>query len=187
MGIILPSFVPEGLGRTLPLIAGLAVCTGCEFSPVPAEFGTHPATHALRASASPVRVRADWNDLDAAVQVAAGQCEMAWLSSTPSEPIKNAAQSITQRRFELVTIEDWPVEVIARHHGSTDQPGLLGPDPVEIELIVRVEAAGPNEGATSSTVQAKARRLENLLRRALVQRLTDLREREWAPLRPISP
>jgi len=170
------------------LIAGLAVCTSCEVSPVPADLGTHPATNAVRASASPVRVRADWNDLDAAVQVAAGQCEMAWLSSTPSEPIELHGQPATQRRFELVTIEDWPVEVVARHHGSADQPGLLGPDPVEIELIVHVEAARPtDESATSSTVQAKARRLEDLLRRAMVQRLTDLREREWAPLRPIGP
>jgi hypothetical protein len=145
-----------------------------------ADVGTHPAIDAVQASASSIRVRADWNDLDAAIQVAAGQCEMAWLSSTPSEPIEIEGQPATQRRFELVTIEDWPVEVMAWRRD------VSGPDPIEIELIIRVEpACRPDDGATSSPVQTKARRWEDMLRCAMVQRLSDLREREWAPLRPI--
>jgi hypothetical protein len=153
---------------------------GCGGSPTLSDWsglrdGTTAADDVSRA-----RVTADWNDLDAAVHVASSQAEMALLTSGKPEPTDIQGRPSWQRRFELVTIEDWPATVIARVGGSPE------PGPLPIDLEVRVgPLAHAQAEARGSSYHRSALGRERLLLRAITQRLEDLRGREWAPLRPI--
>jgi hypothetical protein len=103
---------------------------------------------------SVMSARGDWNDLEASVQLGAGQAEMAVVSRLTAEDDPRANDVVS---WELVAVTDEPVRVTIRR-GSGDQ----------LTLEAQVGRFG------------NAAREKDLLR-AVARRLEQLRGVEWAP------
>ena len=110
-----------------------------------------------------LRVAADWNDVNAAAEVAGPQVELAMLSGNESEATPGVA---AEKRFVFLATDD-----------------------TEIDLTVRQSRPGEGEsapGALDMTAAARPRRdreREARLLSAMARRLTDLSDKEWAPVR----
>lgn len=115
------------------------------------------------AQGNPVQFRADWNDLDAAAEVAASAIEAAVMDASEPEP--------GLRVFELRTVSDAPGRLEVRWLGfaSGSTPGTtLGENvPVEARCTVGRFGDAPAEGR---------------LLGALVRRAGQLLGRDAAPL-----
>lgn len=109
-----------------------------------------------------LRVTADWNDVDAAAEVAGPRVELAMLSSNESE----AKPGIAAEKLFV----------------------FLATDDTEIDLTVRQSRPGAGEtapGVLDMTAAARPRRdraREATLLSAMARRLADLAGKEWAPI-----
>lgn len=133
--------------RTLVLAAGLACLAGCASG--------RPDLRDLLPTASTTRVVADWNDIDAAIDVAGEALEMAVLSSNrPEEP---------SRIIRLKTVQDQSVIVVVEREPEppTPQPG---PDDGEgVLMILRSTVGRFGDGARErKLLGALGKRLEEL-------------------------
>lgn len=108
--------------------------------------------------------RGDWDDLDAAVEVACMRHEIALVSSADVQPAAMPGEPGTRARvFTLVNAGSEPVSITAAGQGTTD--------PGDIVLTVRVGHFGDE-------------RRERAIARTLSRRLRDLAGVTVAPLRP---
>jgi hypothetical protein len=107
--------------------------------------------------------RGDWDDLDAAVEVACMRHEIALVTATDEPPdAADAAQRVRRRTFNLVTAGSEPVRIDAASTGASD--------PGDIVLTVRVGRFGDQ-------------RRERAIARTMTRRLRDLAGVTVAPLR----
>lgn len=131
------------------VMVGLAACAS----------SARPAVATDAASPGTMTIRADWNDVDAAVEIAITRAEMAILRRT-AEP----ADQPEQIRFELLTMMDERgVLTVTRDAGAGDAM-------IPIHLEARVGHFGD-----------PAR--EQVLLRAMADRLEQLAGVDYAPLR----
>jgi hypothetical protein len=98
-------------------------------------------------------VRGDWDDLDAAVEVAASKVEMSVLSST--DPSSNP------RVFRLVTVTDEPGRLTVRRSPPTRPPGASPPAPELFQVEASVGRFGDPQ-REQALIDAFRRRLEAL-------------------------
>lgn len=135
---------------TAVLLAAYGVVSGCS-GPGPLRLGPpNPGTTEV--------VVADWNDIDPALEVSTGQCELAL--SGDAEVLGPVGEGVRWRGMHLMTTGDEPgrVEFVAR----TDK------EPGPIEVTVQIGRDGDVE---------RERRFLRSLRR----RLEALAGRDWAP------
>lgn len=152
---------PAGVIAAAVALPG-AGCSGGAASFAGSRAGSSAAVADLGANAEPtvVRVTADWNDINASVDWAVGEAELAVVDS-------NAAHAAT-REFVL--------------RSSHDEPGTL--------VITRSDSAPPpgaDEPPTAMTISCSIgrfgnRQTEERFLRALVKRLAALRGVEFRPL-----
>jgi len=148
--------------RTKPVqIITAAVCiallTGCSLD-------NRSRSSGVPSQGTTIEVRGDWDDVESAVQVAAGHSEMAIEAGAgfALQPAEVAEVPTRRCRYELVTAADEPV-LIRFAALSTDDPG-----PIRITVLVGAFGDQPREAA-----------LLGELRR----RLEDLAGKDWAPVR----
>jgi hypothetical protein len=142
------------------LLFVVAAAGGCKSDPPGAVAGGN----GMLASASTDSVDADYDDIDAAVGVAAGKNEMAvvWANGVTDSP----------RRFYLRTVRDEPVYLFIGRQPSFDRPPARdpkAPDPGE-HLLMRCTVGRFGD----------ERREEDLLD-AVRKRLDELHGKDWAP------
>lgn len=115
----------------------------------------------LVGTAERAQLVADWNDIDAAVEVGAGQNEMAVVSTeSPSED---------ERVFELRTAGAEPGRVVARRSGVMQASGAKSVGPQAIDLQAQVGRFGDSKR-------------EKRLIASIRKRLGDLTGVDWAPI-----
>lgn len=78
-------------------------------------------------------VVADWNDIDAAVDVACGKCEMARVRA-----VESASDGWERREIEIITAGDEPVLLTAKRHAraQVDDERNMPPERIELEVLV---------------------------------------------------
>lgn len=144
--------------QTMALVFATCVLHGCaavhfEAAPDPRPIG--PV----------VRVTADWDDLDAAIDVAAGVNQLALVRTVDPGPM--------HREFHMVTILDAPVIITARrpdaNHASSNEADATRRESIDIELACTYGWSG--DPGRESTIL-----------RAIAKRLRQLHGREYAPL-----
>ena len=132
-------------------LAGLSLLAGCESTPsvTPADAPVPVAS-----------VVADWNDVEAAVEVGAMRTHLAVLSSQPLQ-LPDRRRSIT---FRLLGSDDRQFALTLTQH-----------EPTKSEAV-RIDMAAKG-------VPVRDLRVEEELLNQTGRRLEDLKGREWAPLR----
>lgn len=139
--LIVPFLAAAGLG---------SIFTGCEAGP-----GRSPEAAAAATSPVSLTVRADWDDVDAALEVALSRAQLAILSRSPDGPDR-----VTWR---LLSVQDEPAHLTAvRPPGATQ-------DPTDITLEARIGLFGD------------PRREEQFLK-FMERRLNQLAGVDYAPL-----
>ncbi len=140
---------------TISLLAASTLLASCDSSqrPEPVEAD---------APAPAATVRADWNDVDAAVEVACMRAQVALLMSSPSL-LPDRRRSI---RYRLLASDDRQYVLVA-----TQAAPIQGVDPSGlIDLVAR--------GTPDRDL-----RVERMLVRETARRLEHLAGRDWAPIR----
>lgn len=147
------------LGRVRPALAALLVLGGCAVHNRSRHVG--PASEGTEVVAI-----GDWADVDAALEVAVGQAELAVVRETSMDGVDVMAGQLgpAWREFKLV--------------GAGDEPGYvrLEPRPGEAPGEIYLKARIGRDGDAGR---------ERFFLGALKQRLGDLSQREWAPIRPV--
>lgn len=129
-----------GIAVWMGLLAG---CGAPDLRPVP-----------VKSPGTSMDMNGDWDDVGASVRVAAGQCEMAVVSSKETDPGR-------AHEFTLVILGDEPATLRFETKADTD-PRLI------------------HAWASVGTYGDQARERDLLTR--VNRRLTQLRGRDWAPL-----
>lgn len=103
----------------------------------------------VRTQGSRGEVVADWNDLDAAVDVGASECEMAVLAIE--------VESEAERAYILRTVRDEPAWLMARRIGAADEA-------VDVQLTARVGhfGDGRQEDRLISRVRGRLKQLRGV-------------------------
>lgn len=136
----------------LLLLVTLAACGATHITINPAIRGDPPT----------MEVRADWNDVDAAAEVAGPQVELAQLSQSLIE----LPDGRGQHRYTFLATDDTEYELCVTQ--AQKGAGVTQPGP----LIL-----------TANGVRRRDANREALLVSAAANRLLDLAGKEWAPLR----
>ncbi|MBX3410903.1 MAG: hypothetical protein KF859_13590 [Phycisphaeraceae bacterium] len=121
-----------------------------------------PIDRAIEGDPPRIVVIGDWNDVDAAVDVAASRAELAPLS----EQSTRLRDGTREKRYVLLAADDARALLTVRQ--GVAGAGEQGPGPIEFEAVM-------------SPRRDEAR--EKRLLSAAASRLRDLAGREWAPLR----
>lgn len=121
-----------------------------------------PIDSAIEGDPPRIVVIGDWNDVDAAVDVAATRAELAPLS----DHTLRHTDGTREKRFVLLAADD--ARAVLRARQATPGAGEAGPGPIEFEAMI-----SPRRDV------AREKRLLS----AAASRMRDLAGREWAPLR----
>lgn len=146
------------LGRATLGVGLLLLVVGCQIHNRSRHVG--PASEGTEVVAI-----GDWADVDAALEVAVGQAELALVRETSMDGVDVMAGQLgpAWREFKLI--------------GAGDEPGFvrLEPRPGEAPGEIYLKARIGRDGDAAR---------ERFFLGALKQRLGDLSQREWAPIRP---